>query len=303
MVRPCTRSTLYSRSCTEHGFTLLELLVAAALGLLITALALSTTLATRSVLGRDTVRTRLNQDLRGSLDVMGADIREAGENLASSFPAVEITDGANGDPDTLTVRRNLLAEVLTLCQDITSGSTNTQVVYATSGSVSGCVLSGQDHNYNVWKSYRTSNQGAVKAFIYDTAAKTGEFFTYGDETRSYTQYALVRTGGGSWGHTYPAGSSAIYILEEWQYSLSGEMLKVTQDRDPSSAYNVAFDVTDFQVRALMQDGTTKTSFSSADAWNTIQTLELSLSGKDTYAGDQLSRTATVRFAPRNVLSN
>jgi hypothetical protein len=231
------------------------------------------------------------------------DIREAGENLVAAFPAVEIIDGADGASDRLIVRRNLFSEVLSLCQQVDAGSATTQLVYATAGSVAGCVLSGQDHNHNVWKNYRLANGGSVKAFLYDSAARVGEFFDYGNEVRTYTSYSIIRTNAGTWSHTYPAASSAIYLLEEWDYSMSGDLLRLIQNRDTGNALNVAFGITDFQVTARMQDGTERASFAPTDPWTSIQTLRLDLSGSEKHAGGAINRTERVSFAPRNILSN
>jgi len=77
-----------------RGFTILELLVTMFLSLLVAALALSALTVSRSVLGKDQVRIQLAQNLRGSLDIIGIDVRVGGENLGTGFPAIETTNGA-----------------------------------------------------------------------------------------------------------------------------------------------------------------------------------------------------------------
>lgn len=281
----------------------MEVLVASTMGLLVTSLILSSSLAVRNVLGRDVARTRLNQNLRGSLDIMGVDIREAGEQLSAQFPAVEIEDGSNGSSDVLTVRRNLRAEVLPLCQQITQNSTVQEIVFASSSSAdAGCVPSGQDHNYNVWKNYRVSGGGKVDAFVYDSTTKTGEFFEYAGESRTNQLYKLQRTGATPWTHTYPTTSSAIYLLEEWRYSRDGELLRVIQNRHDAEALDVAFGVTDFQVTAEMQDGTSSSFFTSSDSWTQLKAVGVRIVGSDHYAGRTITRTVRGEYCPRNVLS-
>lgn len=272
------------------------------LGLLIVGLGLSTVLVNRDVLGKETARTRLTQNLRGALDILGTDIRIAGENLSAAFPAVEITNGASGAPDTLTIRRNLLDEVLPLCTAIASGTTVTSIFYAIPGTVPGCTYSGHTNDYNAWNVYRTSNGNLVDAFIYNTVAKTGEFFKYTSETDGATSYSLNRTAG-TWAGSYSVGASAVYVLEEWKYQMSSGILQVIQNRDASNPLNVSFGITDFQVSAIMQDGSTKTAFTSSDAWNTIAQIQIDITGQDRYAGRLLTKTVTGKFFPRNVLSN
>ena len=272
------------------------------LGLLVVGLGLTSLLSFRYILGKETVRTRLTENLRGSLDILGADIRVAGENVGSSFPAIEVTDGAAGAPDTLLTRRNLLDAVLPLCTAITSGTSVTKIYFANGGGGAGCVYSGQTSNFNSWKSYRAALGSDVDAFIYDTVNKRGEFFKYHTETDAGTSYSLTRTAG-TWANSYSVGATAIYVLEEWKYLVSGGILEVIQNRDAANPLKVSFGITDFQVHLLMQDGTTKASFAPTDSWSLIKLLQIDLSGSDSYSRRNFVRTVTGKFFPRNVLSN
>ncbi len=272
------------------------------LGLLIVGLGLSTVLVNRNVLGKETARTRLTQNLRGTLDIIGTDIRIAGENLSAAFPAVLVTNGTSGASDTLTIRRNLLDEVLPLCTAIASGSTVTSAFFAIPGTVSGCTYSGHTNDFNAWRNYRINNGTIIDAFIYNTVAKSGEFFKHTGETNSGTSYSLTRAAG-TWGASYAVGATAIYALEEWTYRLNGGILQVIQNRDNANPLNVSFGITNFQVAAIMQDGSTKSSFVATDAWNTIAQLQIDITGEDRYAGRTIIKTVTGKFFPRNVLSN
>lgn len=264
---------------------------------------LSASMAYRNVLGKDIARTRLNQNLRGSLDIVGIDARVAGENLPSTFPAVELVNGTGSNPDTLTARRNLLNEVLPVCLTINAGTSTSQIYFAVTGNVAGCVYSGQTANYNAWRNYRISQGGTTTGFIYNTTTKLGEFFTFASETDTGTQYFLTRSGGGAWANSYPLGGAAIYILEEWQYRMQSGTLQLVQNRDTTNPFNVAFDMTQFQVSISMQDGTTRTSFTTADNWTQITALVASLTGDERYNGQVISRTLSSSFFPRNILSN
>jgi hypothetical protein len=289
------------RSC--KGFSIAEMLVASFIGLMFTGVLLGMTTVNRNVMGKDNARTGLNQNLRGALDLVGADIRVAGENLGSIFPAVELTNGASGAPDQLTLRRNLLDEVLPLCTAITGGSGTTSIYFAIPGTVSGCVYSGHTHNYNSWRTYRLAQPStSTLAYIYDSSAKLGEFFTYTNEVDTGTSYYLVRTAG-TWSRSYPTASTTIYILEQWRFSMSSGILQLVINNDTTNTLDVSFGLTDFQARIKKQDDTFVNSFTTADNWTQIKAVEVTLSGSDTFGGNTLSKTMVGEFFPRNILSH
>src|SRR5690606_4801723 len=79
-------------------------------------------LSSRKLFSVDTSRTEVNQSLRGILEIIGSDVRVAGERLNSfgssghiSHPlaAVEVRNG-----NELILRRNMLNEILPLCADV-----------------------------------------------------------------------------------------------------------------------------------------------------------------------------------------
>ena len=290
------------RQHSNRGFSVAELLVATGVGLLLVSLCLASVKLNSDVLGSDTARTRLNENLRGAMDVLIADGRVAGQNLSSTFPAVEIANGTGTASDQLTLRRNLLDEVLKVCTALTAGSTVRDVYFAIPGTTQGCVYSGLAQNYNSWRTYRTTHGGVVKAFIYDSTVKLGEFFDYSSETDTGTSYYIHRSSG-TWARNYPNTSSSVYILEEWTYRKDGDILQIVQNRDTTNPYNLSFGITDFQAIAYMQDGTTNTSFTTTNSWSLISRIEVTLSGTDKYAKKSVNRTLVSQFFPRNVLSN
>jgi len=289
---------LSSRS-SNRGFTLLELMVTSFLGLLIMGLVAGSILTNRFVLAKDMVRTRLTQNLRGALDIIALDARIGGQSLGGSFPAIEVAEGVTSD--TLTIRRGLIDEILPLCQAITAGGGGGKAYFAVPGNVQGCSYTGQTHNYNAWKAYRTSQGGVVDAYIYDSAAKKGEFFKYTSEVNSGTAYYVQRSG--SWANSYPIASTAIYILEEWQFRLNGEMLQLIQNQDTTNSQNVSFNMDSLSVGVTMQDGTTKSSFTKNDAWTQIQGISVTLAGHDRFKKQNVNRSLSAEFFPRNILSN
>ena len=288
---------------SQKGFTILELLVSSFLGLMMTGIFIGLMQTNRNVLAADIARTTLNQSLRGALDVIGADIRVGGENLSSVFPAIELENGESGSSDVLTVRRNLLDEILPVCVQINSGSAVNNVYFAIAGTAPGCVYSGHTHNFQAWQNYRMAQNGQkTKAYIYNTSTKEGEFFEYAGEIDSGDEYALVKTSG-AWQNTYPVGSSAIYIIEEWQYSLEGENLQLIENQDQENAFNVSFSINDFQVQIVMQDGSLRDEFNAGDDWTEIASIRTTLAGSENNRGELINRSLSATFFPRNVLSN
>lgn len=286
----------------SSGFSVIELLVSMFLSLIILSLSLGTVIANKNVLGKDTARTKLNQSLRGALDIIGLDLRVSGENLPTSFPAIEIVDGSGTSADQLFLKRNLLNEVLPLCTQINQGTTVTQITFGIPGTTpAGCVYSGQTHNYNAWRTYRLANNNQVDAYIYDRTAKVGEFFKYTSETDTGTNYRINRTAG-TWAHTYPTASSAIYILEQWKFALNTDLIQLTKNNDTANPLTVAFGITNFQAEALMQDGTTKASFTVNDQWSQISQVSLSITGRERFRRQNIDRTVAAQFFPRNILS-
>lgn len=294
---------------SNSGFTVLELLVASTIGMIIMALALGSMLANRQVYHYDLVRTRLNQNLRGALDLVAANAREAGESVPGTFAAVEIVDGGAAS-DELILRRNLLDEVLKVCVDISAGSGTTQIVFANNSSTPGCTYADNTHNFNTWQEHRTSKGGNVRAYIYDTVTKQGEFFNYVTETDSGSSYSITRSAG-SWANDYTVGAASVYMLEEWHFkvedfALEDDLLQVIENEDTDNPMNVLSAVIDFFVTAQMMDGTVKSSFNPAagDQWTEIKALEVTLRGEDkTIKGETIESTVSSRFFPRNILSN
>lgn len=284
----------------------MELMVTSFLGLIMLALTLSATTSNRRLYKYDLVRTRINQNMRSALDIMGMDVRQAGENLFPTFPAVLIVNGSAGASDELIVRRNLLDEVFNLCQAISAGSGGSTIYVADNGSAQpGCDKTSNLTNYTAWNAKRMADGGAshvLDAFMYNRSTKLGEWFRYTGESSTATQYRLTR-GSGSWANAYTVGSSSLYILEEWRYRVVDGVLQIVTNNDTANPLNVVDGVQDFQVTALMQDGTTKDTYIAGDDWSQLKALRIQVTGTDTALGEQVSRTLSSDFFPRNILSN
>lgn len=287
----------------QRGFTIVEILVASVLGLVILGIAIQSALTNQVLFQADVVRTRINQNLRSGLDIIGMNIRQSGESLPSNFPAIEIVDGASGAPDQVILRRNLLDEVLNVCDDVDSGTTVLSIYLAVAGATSsGCMYANQATNYNAWSAYRTAQGGQVRAYIFNPLTKDGEFFDYVGEQDTGTAY-YITSGAHTWSADYPsAAGSAVYILEEWRFQVQNGYLQLIQDGETASPLNVVWGVTDFQLQAHLTGGSLVTQFLRTDNWSLIEGIDISLSGEEDFRGQVIERTLGSRFFPRNVLS-
>jgi hypothetical protein len=129
-----------SKTRSVKGFTLLELIVAAAVSLTVLGVSLGViTEMRRSMLG-DRTRITANDNLRQVSDFIGQDLKQAGERLESNsqLPGISIIQGASGAPSTLVIQRQLLNETLPVCQSISAGSTTATIdVSVLNGTIGG----------------------------------------------------------------------------------------------------------------------------------------------------------------------
>ena len=283
---------------SEAGYTIVEMLVSGSLGILLLGLIVGSSVASRNNYRRDLVRARSNESLRGVIDIIAGDARLGGENLGSAFPAIEVVN--SGTNDSLIIRRNLLGEVLPLCSNLTMGS-STNASFAIPGSVAGCTYSGQTSNYNAWRSYRITQSGIVDAYIWDSAAKLGEFFKYTNDQNTGTGYSITRSG--TWSRAYPATSTSIYMLEEWRFQKIGTSLQLITNQDFVTPADLAFNITAFDMRVDFKDGTNATSLSPTGSWTNIKYLTGTFTSSELIGGVNYPRTLNGYFFPRNVLSN
>ncbi|ANM30735.1 hypothetical protein ABI59_15830 [Acidobacteria bacterium Mor1] len=308
MAKPCTKPRRSTPNSSSSGFSLVELLVAMVILLLIMAAGLTISMSSRTTLRSDQNRTTLNQNLRSGMDLVGIDIRQAGERLPADVPALEIRDGASGAADTLVVRRNLADDVLPVCVDIASGSSTAEVTIAlTTGTIpAGCDpvadtnTDGWADNLGNWRAERIAAGGTMTAYIYNPTTRLGEFFEFDGEDAA--AYHLDRSSSGTWTNDYLASDSArVYVMEEREFSLSGGILEMDINGS-GSPFSLVDDVVDFQLRAIFQDGTIQTALAAADDWSNLEAIEVNLSGRSTFMDRTMDRALSSRYFPRNVLS-
>lgn len=289
----------------ESGFTLLEFLVASTVGSIVIGMTISATLSNKDAYQLDLERTRVNQNMRAAVDLITLNTRQAGENLPSNFPAIEVID--NGTLDTLVIRRNLLDEVLSVCTGVVAGTSVSSIIFGDSSLTPGCTYSDQTNNFNSWRQERIDKGGSIQAYIYNPSTKNGEFFNYESETDSGTEYQ-IETSSHTWANDYPVGSSAVYIIEEYAYSMGttaadDDVLYVTINEDPATYDRVVFGLDSFDLGVELETGATQTAFARTDDWTALSFIQVDVSGSSSWKDSPIEAALSIRIFPRNILSN
>jgi type IV pilus assembly protein PilW len=278
---------------------------------IVLSLALSAVLYNRKLYLEDQARINVNQNLRAAMDLVGTDIKQAGERISdSAFPVLGVTGSSQ-----LVVRRRLDLPILPVCRAIVSGS-NDSVFSAQSGVTppQGCNpipdtdFDGWPDNLGAWRNYRCSRdnvagcqgntQERVRAYIYDGNGNI-ELFTYTGENSTTFEIQKVTN---TWARAYTTTSS-LYILEERTFSLSGNVLQLVIDGNPTQ--RLVNQLSAFQVRVVKGDGTDIGTFPEVGtSWNQIKSISVTVTAQQANQGSARVRnlTASGQFFPRNVLS-
>lgn len=299
---------------------MVELLVTIVVAAILLTAVLGITFSSQRLFGADRSRTELNQNLRAVLDIVGNDVRVAGERLNSfsgsatvqhPLAAVELSGGTQ-----LYLRRNLLDETLPLCQGFLSTSgTEIQIARAsegdgvTLGANPECFLdatSDSDGNgipdaLEAWREYRSANGPAVGAFIYTVATNKFDFFLYDSDPNDDRIGRVAST----LDFDYEISEKpAVIMVEERRYRLNGEVLELIINGDTDNPLRLVNRVTAFRVAAVMSDGTQLTDYVGRGSdWAQLVGVELSITAMVREGARQVERTITSRYFPRNVLSN
>ncbi|MEO0941196.1 MAG: hypothetical protein AAFY30_06490, partial [Cyanobacteria bacterium J06642_12] len=276
----------------------------------------------RNLLLKDGARIEVNQSIRTSLDIIGADIRQGGENLIRrEFPVIEVQNNGRNGEDVLIIRTGSSLDILTVCTDATSA--NLLVADTTAGGAVDCPPTGRsldpadilpDNIYN-WQQYRlqqVANGEIAEAFIFDPDTRDGEFFSFTNEVRNPNNPGndpstySIQSSSGSWSGSYQAAGNRPYIavLTEQQYSVDNQGFLTVQVNGGADR-RMASNIQDFDVRVILQDGSELDEFGAnlTDEWSNIQSVEVTISGASEFAANrEISNSFTSSFLPRNVLS-
>jgi hypothetical protein len=281
----------------------MELLVASSVGLIITAITLGLTQSSKFVLGKDIARTRLTQNLRGSFDIITSDIRIAGENLADTFPSIILVNGNGTIFDSLTLRRGLLAEVLTLCSPLAAGpSAANYLVVGNNSTTPGCGYASNQFAASQFKGVRDITTGTLRGFILNTGTRNGQFFDYQGNTDTGTEIRL-NINPVVWSAAYPVSTSAIYLIDEQRYILEADRVKRYLNGDLANPQTISFGITQLDFSVMNLSGTLLSTFGASDDWTKIRYIEMTLGGKDRFAAKDINRSLKGRLFPRNILSH
>lgn len=291
---------IQSTLSSDKGFTIMELIVAMTLSMVIGLIALTNFTSINEIARYDMERISLNQNLRSALDIIGINVRIAGENLPGFFPAILVEN--NGTSDTFTIRRSIIDENLVACQAISSGSSSDLVFADDSVNDPNCSYSNQADVLTAWMDARNDQGGTGLGFIFDRQETVGEFFEWDGESDSGTAMGIDKSDG-AWDEDYTALDSFAYVIEEWRFSLNGDTLQMVVDDDTANPINVVNGLTSFNVQVELFDGTVVDAFEAGDDWSDIALIHLELTGEETSGDRTVTRSLSGSFFPRNVLSN
>jgi prepilin-type N-terminal cleavage/methylation domain-containing protein len=298
------------------GFTLVEILVALGIASLLLGVILSTTLGHRRLYVLDQNRTAANQNLRAALDILVADLRQAGERLPPDFPAVEVRNGTE-----LVLRRNLFDVVLSLCDTngISGNQDNIPVADrnppqdASTEYIEACRFRDEDGNglddrIDAWRNYRCGLDGdpacqtgnrreVVRVYIHDPSTGRGEWFDYdGEDDGEDGSGVHIRRGNRDpWQNSY-GPLSRLYILEERRYFLSGTLLNLAENG--GGGRGLVGDVVSFQIEARAGNSTYTDFPPPGVSWTSLEYVEVTVKSR---LGN-VERALSTQAVPRNVFS-
>ncbi len=295
--------SISKETASERGFTLTEVLVATALTSIVMVAVIGHVLIIRQGYFEDIIRTRINSNLRSAMDIISMNVRQAGENLQTSFPAVVLEDGTAPESDVLTLRRAIFSEVLTLCQAASTGDTTLDVSSASVGTPD-CTASNIGNVHQVFENYRaTGEDQEVRAYVFNRISGVGEFVDYTGGGTSGGEYYLDVS---ELQNDYAASTSYVYMIEEYRFARDEieDTLTLVIDGKTDEVQTVAFSVSEMQISIAIEDGSTinTLNFASAATWRDILQISVTLEGEEQRKDRTLSASITAEYFPRNVLS-
>jgi type IV pilus assembly protein PilW len=302
------RSRRSTRS-SSSGFTIIELLIGLVITLGVTTAGLALARSSLGLYQTDQGRVRLHQNLRAAHDSLTADIRQAGERLGPTFPAIEVVPGAvEGAPDELILRRNLLGVVMRVCEDI-SGTQSWINVGWEESLEPGCIRLAGGENLAAWEAFRTSAGGEILAYVSDPVDDEGEFVRYVGEQALPLADMLWLEPGTTFENEYSvAAQSQVFLIEQRRYRLEGGLLQVVVNEDAAAPLNLVDAIEDFQVRVFLQaDPPDEPPPPAQDTlggatWTDLRSIEVTVAGRVETRNHVFDRLWSTRVVPRNVMS-
>ncbi len=292
------------KALKENGFTILELLLAVSMTSAIMIVVTGQILMLQNTYMEDLGRIKVQSNLTSASDIISMNIRQAGENLPGSFPALIAINGDPDNEDSIKIRRNLVPEVLILCSDVLSGQSVLQVSDNSLGEQQ-CLNSQVQHPYNVFKNFRLNHDNEISLYIHNRVTKEGEFIKYNSENDDSGNYKISLAE--PLKNDYPALGTTIYILEEFLFEVDPVEQKLSLTINEDSNFDkktVAFSINSMNISLVTKDGVSLIELNkdSAYRWKDIRNVVITISGEEIIKNKTISSSITSNFFPRNILS-
>ncbi|MFB9993200.1 hypothetical protein ACFFLM_14605 [Deinococcus oregonensis] len=290
--------------------------------MVILGVVLTTTISTMGLYRKDQSRIGANRNTRSTLDIVNSDVRQAGERLSGDFPAVQITQDANGN-SVLTLRRGLLDSPLPVCAPLP----NVLGVYVNANNPAAATLVGGISNLPMACSTGAQDlsqwdaqiaAGVVGGYVFDSTDGRGSYVTLSGTSTTPTlpKTQLVQFSGLT-GTFNPVKATAgaperdirLYLIEERQYSVTGGKLMLGVNGKTSQA--AAPRVLSFKAVPYLTGATPTLAalpFPGADGtgkpknWKNLAYLDVSMTVTEGTGKNAVERTIRQRLTPRNASS-
>jgi hypothetical protein len=277
-------------------------------------------LGAREVVQSDQARTQVNQNLRGGADLIGADVRVAGERFPPSqtigIPPIEITQGANGAPDQIRLRRNLWDGTLPVCERL-NGTTRNITVYKLPAWLlippgSGFPECGNPLDANLWPINLNAVRaladtigvgGVLMGYVHDPSEPFGEFIEFTVPDNANVTGLIRRTTNSALAGDYRRGDRPrVYVMTERRYRVANGVLELIRDGDVAGALRAVADVVNLQASYVMANGQVVGAIPNGQTWRDVTAVEVTLTTRSDLDGETEENSITSRYFPRNALS-
>lgn len=321
----------------QSGFTLAEIALSLLIMAFLSAMIQQSFQGTKSFIDKDRNLADLRQNLKFSLMLVANEVKKAGTGMPNGFEAILLEDGVSGAPDTLRVKYSYFPSPITLCYPMGNPGYSNQVYWAATyynpgsttnplmqnGGVRRPFVEGSciivEDNYRV-HSYLTDTStlpdysvpGFRRLYLYDTVNDRGQYFMISKTispmttaVRHLTSYSTT------WSWNYPNITSVILDLEDLDFYLDTTSNSLKSDSlarianlsstHVKDSYDIATDITNFQVKLYRNGSTTPiTSYDgSAFSWGDIASIDISITGKATINGQDHYETVTTKISIKN----
>ncbi|WP_019009077.1 prepilin-type N-terminal cleavage/methylation domain-containing protein [Deinococcus aquatilis] len=296
------------------GFTLVELLVAMGLFLVVLTIAFNAFSSSNKLVEADTGRVMASQNVQSALDILNADIRQAGEDLSLNIGVSGLTfDSAT---KTLSVRRGIAA--LNRVPVCAISGNNIQIVGPPVGSTvstNACTYAtpptGTDPvNIVAWRSYFTALNGQPQmALLYRPASGSTPvkidvvgITTVLSSSGTGSSYRVSVSLSGAPPSGYSGNGSLLVPIEQRQYKVVGSDLMLALNlQTATEAQAVAYGITDLSaVATLVNPPATVNSLAADGPWARIRSVDVTLTSGSAGQGTNKPRALTATVFPRNI---